>query len=97
MDNGIRIKPLQSVAEFVEEGATLKHCVFKSGYYKEKDKLVFSAQLKGNRIETIEFDLNDFKVVQCRGFKNGKSEHHSKILQLMNKSIPTIKKVLQPA
>ncbi len=97
VDNGIRIKPLQSVAEFVEEGATLKHCVFKSGYYKEKDKLVFSAQLKGNRIETIEFDLNDFKVVQCRGFKNGKSEHHSKILQLMNKSIPTIKKVLQPA
>lgn len=59
-DGKLNIRVLQSVKEFYEEGKTLKHCVFTNEYFLKPDTLVFSAQINGQRIETVEVSLDTF-------------------------------------
>lgn len=82
--DGIVVSVLQSVAEFVEEGKTMQHCVFASGYYKKPDSLILSARdSDGNRLETIEVNLRLMSVEQSRAKYNGRSPRHQEIVQLV--------------
>ena len=80
----IVIKPLTSVLEFAKEGTAMHHCVFDCKYFLKKDSLILSAKdKKGNRLETIEYDLKNKQVIQSRSYSNGVSPEHRKIIKLM--------------
>lgn len=83
-DGKLNIRVLQSVKEFYEEGKTLKHCVFTNEYFLKPDTLVFSAQINGQRIETVEVSLDTFQVIQSRGVCNKNTEYHDQIVSLVN-------------
>lgn len=92
-DGLILIKVLESVQEYAEEGDKLKHCVFTNNYFGKPDSLCLSARISGEPVETIELSLKDFKIIQCRGKHNQDSEHHERIIQLMQKNIRKIKQL----
>ena len=89
----IKVEPLKSIQEFIDEGKFLKHCVFSSDYYKREDSLILSARIKGEPIETIELSLQTFEVVQSRGLQNKNSKHHNKIVSLVNSNKQVFKTI----
>lgn len=91
-DGNIEIVVLDSINEFIKEGETHHHCVFTSKYYNREDSLILSARKGDERLETIEFNLKELKVVQSRGLLNKDSEYHDKIIKLVNKNKHLIKK-----
>ena len=93
--DGITIQPIKSVKEMQEEGEYMHHCVFSNGYYKKKDSLILSAKNEdGERLETIEVLLNTGKVNQCFGKFNKFTEHHEKILKIVNDNMNQIMKAV---
>ena len=89
-DDLIEVKVLESVNEFMAEGDALHHCVFTNAYYLKPDSLVFSAKIGGERIETVEVSIKQMKVVQSRGLLNKNTEHHDRIIDLVNRNINKI-------
>ena len=95
-ENELEIKVLQSIQEFMEEGKEMHHCVFANEYYNVKKKpncLILSAKVNGERMETIEVDLENFNIVQSRGRYNSNTEWHERILKLLNDNMYKIKNV----
>lgn len=89
--NGITIRPLQSVREFVEEGAAMHHCVYACGYYRQDNCLILSARdAEGHRLATIELNLRTGNIVQCRGCCNTIPEKDKVIRAIINKNINSI-------
>ena len=82
---------LKDVNEFYEEGNTLKHCVFTNEYFLKPDTLVFSAQIDGQRIETVEVSLESFQVIQSRGLFNQNTEFHDQIVSIVNRNVHLIR------
>ena len=74
---------IDSVAEFESEGNELNHCVYNCEYYLKPDSLILSAKKDGQRLETVEVNLPDLSILQCRGNHNQNSEHHDEILSIM--------------
>ena len=84
---------LQSVSEFVEEGATMHHCVYQMGYYNKPNSLILSARVEGKRMETVEVNLQDFTISQSRAVCNGVSKYHDEIVKLVNSQMHKIRAV----
>lgn len=83
--DGFTLRPLQSVAEFYEEGQAMHHCVYSCDYYSRKDTLILTARDNaGNRLATIELNLRTLQVVQCRGLCNRVPERYDDIISLIN-------------
>lgn len=91
-DGILNIRVLESVEEFAEEGAKMRHCIFSNSYYLKENSLILSATINGKRIETIEVSLKTFQVVQSRGACNSNTEYHKRIINLVNKNIKLIQK-----
>lgn len=91
-DGLISVRVLESVADIVLEGKLMHHCV--GGYHSKTDSLILSACIDGQRIETIELSLSQLKVIQSRGVCNKNTEHHSRIIQLVESNIPLIEERL---
>ena len=89
-DGTIEVRVLESVAEYMEEGKALHHCVFTNEYYLKEQSLILSARIEGKRIETIEVSLETMKVIQCRGLQNKNTEYHDRIIDLVNSNIRQI-------
>ena len=92
-ENDIEIKVLQSVREFFEEGKEMSHCVFANSYYDVLKKpycLILSAKVNGERMETIEVNLSNNTIVQCRGRHNQDSEYHKQMMDLMSRNMGVI-------
>lgn len=88
---GIIIRPLQSVMDVYKEGKAMHHCIYTCGYYKHNDTLLMSAtDLKGNRLETIEFNTKSMRIMQSRGVCNKSTEWHTDIVKLINSNLQTI-------
>ncbi|SBW05631.1 Cas9 inhibitor AcrIIA9 family protein [uncultured Dysgonomonas sp.] len=60
-----------------------------------EDSLIFSARIRGKRIETVEVSLKQLKVVQCRGLQNSNTEYHDRIISLVTKNMHLIKERLK--
>lgn len=90
VDKEIVVKPLQSVKEFMEEGILMHHCVFTNKYYSKNNVLVLHALVKGVSIATIEFSLENFSILQCRGKYNKVPVNYERIISLINSNIPKI-------
>lgn len=91
-DGLISVRVLESVADIVLEGKLMHHCV--GSYHSKTDSLILSACIDGQRIETIEVSLSQLKVIQSRGNCNKNSEHHSRIINLVESNIPLIEERL---
>jgi len=91
-DGLINVRVLSSVQEVVEEGDAMHHCVYTNNYHQRKDSLLLSATADGNRVETVEISLSEFKVMQSRGRYNQNSEYHDQILELVNRNMNLIRK-----
>lgn len=91
-DGLIHIRVLESVDEIMKEGDIMHHCVFTNNYHLKPDSLILSAYTEDKRLETIELSLSELKVLQCRGLCNENTEYHDRILKLVKKNIPLIKK-----
>lgn len=89
----IVVKVLESVKEFEQEGDILKHCVFVNEYYTKEDSLILSARINDVPIETIEVNLSRMKIEQSRGLQNTPSEYNKKIISLVKRNLPTIRKI----
>lgn len=96
-DGDIEISPLRSVRDFLEEGEALHHCVFQMGYYKRETCLILGAKVHGERTETIEVDLRDFSIAQCRGACNMDSPYHERIVKLMESSMGRLREAYRRA
>ena len=84
-DGELEISVLDSIEAYKEEGEKMKHCLFKCEYYAKADSLILSAHDRlCNRIETVELDLVQGKVVQSRGICNTNTEYHDRIVRLVN-------------
>ena len=95
-ENDLEIKVLQSINEFMEEGLEMHHCVFANAYYdvrKKPNSLIMSAKVNGERVETIEINMEDWTVVQCQGKYNQNTEWHDTILRLLNENMNKIKEI----
>jgi len=92
-DGVIDIVVLSKIKDFKNEGRILQHCVYTNEYHKKPFSLILSARRKGRRLETIQFDLIDMKVLQARGYENKPTKYHDDILKLMNDNINKIKEV----
>lgn len=93
-DGEIELKPLQSVAEFEQEGAAMHHCVFDMNYYKKDNSLILSARVAGKRVETVELSLKSLKVLQSRGACNKNTEYHKRIIDLVHRNAGQIRKLM---
>lgn len=85
-DGQLRVQVLRDVNEFYEEGSALKHCVFTNEYFLKPDTLIFTAQINGQRIETVEVSLETLQVIQSRGVCNQNTEFHDQIVSLVNRN-----------
>lgn len=90
----ITISVLESVKDHILEGKALCHCVGHCGYAMKENSLILSAVVNGEKTETIEINLNNMTIVQCRGMQNGNSPYHDRILDLMKRNIHLIKQRL---
>ena len=91
-DGTIHIRVLESAKEVMQEGEALHHCVFTNEYHLKPDTLILSACIGDKRLETVELSLSELKVLQCRGLCNQNTEYHDRIINLVSKNIPKIKK-----
>lgn len=93
-DDLISCRVLQSVQEFYEEGTAMHHCVYANKYYEKQNSLILSARIDNKRIETVEVDLQQMKVVQCYGACDKYTLYHDRIVNLVNGSMNTIKQYM---
>ena len=89
--NEVEISFLNTVKEVFEEGEALKHCVWQREYYK-KNTLLFSAQINGVKISTIEVDPKQLKVIQVRGYNNQVTDHDERFIKIMTQNLSKIAK-----
>lgn len=90
-DNLINVVPLQTIEEFKQEGEELNHCVYVNEYFKKVNCLILSARIDDKRLATIEINLKQMKIIQCRGYSNTVPEHFERIQRLINRNIKQIK------
>lgn len=93
-DDLISCYVLQSVQEFYEEGTAMHHCVYANRYYQKPNSLILSARIDNKRIETVEVDLQQMKVVQCYGACDKYTIYHDRIVNLVNGSMNVIKQYM---
>ena len=79
--DGFTIKALLTRDDFEDEWKALHHCI--RTYYGKLDTLLLSISVGEKKTETAEINLNDYKVVQCRGANNQPSAQHDQIVQLL--------------
>lgn len=90
----IEIRPLPTVMSVYEEGEAMHHCIYRMGYWQKTDTLLMSARDKeGKRLESIEVNLRDYKVLQSRGLQNQPTEQHDTIVGLIKKNMNQIKRI----
>ncbi len=80
---------LSSIEAYKHEGDTLRHCVFTNTYYDRSNSLILSARKVNDLetpIETIEFSLQNGKVIQCYGLCNRETEYHNEIISLVEQN-----------
>ncbi len=92
-ENEIKIEVIDSVEKVLEYGDKFKHCIYTNSYYKKKDSLLLVAFAGKEPVETIEFSLTNFKVLQSRGLQNEASKFNSQILELISKNSTKIRNI----
>lgn len=85
-DSELTIKPLTSIQEFIDEWHTLHHCVFINKYYQKEQSLILHALVDGISIATIEMNIDNLEIIQCRGVHNSIPPLKDRIITLIEKN-----------
>lgn len=91
----IKIITLLEEEDVKQEGKILKHCVYTNEYHKKSGILLLSARINDRPIETIELSLLSFKIIQARGYDNDPSPYHDEIINILNKNMRKISKIVE--
>ena len=89
-DGQLHVRALTTREEYQAEGKAMHHCV--GSYHSKADSLILSATIDGKRLETVEVSLSKLQVIQSRGVCNGQTEYHDRIVNLVNRNMPLIRK-----
>lgn len=73
----LEIRPLLDYGEYEEEGRAMHHCV--ATYWGRRNSLILSVRASGRRIATVEVDMRDMSIRQCRGVCNEKPARYEEI------------------
>lgn len=92
-EKNITIKVIDSVFEIERLGNLFHHCIHTNDYHKKKNSLLLCGYHKDKPMETIEFNLNKFTIIQSRGLQNKASKYNKKIIETLNNNITMIKKL----
>lgn len=88
--SGLICRSVESVAEMIDEGKNMHHCV--GNYWRHNDSLIMVCRSSNDdRIATIEVNLQKLSVVQIRGLQNSKPQQFDEILEALNKFMYKIK------
>ena len=90
----LEIRVLKSVDEFLQEAEFMHHCVYRCRYWDMKThphSLILSATIAGTKCETIEVNLDTYKVAQCYGKHDQFTNYHDKIVAFVKRHMKTIK------
>lgn len=82
-DQEITVKPLTSIKEFIDEWHAMHHCVFTNKYYQKEQSLILHALVDGISIATIEVDIDNLEIIQCRGVHNSVPPLKDRIITLI--------------
>lgn len=82
-DQEITVKPLTSIKEFIDEWHTMHHCVFINKYYQKEQSLILHAIVNGVSIATIEMNIQNLEIIQCRGIYNSVPPMKDRIIKLI--------------
>lgn len=85
----ITIRPLQNYSEYYDEGKAMHHCV--ATYFSRSENLILTARAGEKRLATIELDMKNFTIVQCRSYCNKKPEQYDAICGAINDNISLFK------
>ena len=88
----INIHVITSLEELKEEGEAMHHCVY-TNYKEMKGWIILSARDdENNRLATIELDIKNWKVVQCRAHNNSHPARYKEIMAVLTSNMPNIKR-----
>ena len=66
-------------------------------YHLKEKSLILSAKKNNLPVETIEYDLEHYKVSQSRGLQNMITDYHDLIIETVNSHKPIFKKIMAMA
>jgi len=69
-DGEITLHTLDSIDAYYEIGEKMSLCVFSSRYYLKEKSLVLIAVKDSKIVGVVEMSLDDYSIMQCRGFAN---------------------------
>ena len=90
VENNIKIEPLKSVDEFKRQGEDQHICVATAHYYRRENSLILSATKNKHILATIEVNLKDYTILQCRGKHNQVPRFHKEIMNLVLQNMDKI-------
>lgn len=97
VDKQLIIVPLMTVEEVREEGNIQRHCVYSSDYHNKPYSILLSARIGEKRIETIEFSIGSYVILQARGIvgkkTNKATRYHKRIIQLVQDNADLIRRM----
>ncbi|MBQ7279957.1 MAG: PcfJ domain-containing protein, partial [Bacteroidales bacterium] len=60
----------------------MHHCV--ATYFEKRNSFILSVRQDGVRIATVELDIHDFSIQQCRAACNEKPQRYDEICEIIN-------------
>lgn len=92
-DGVVTVKVIKSVKKVMELGDVLFHCIYTNEYHKEMNSLLLYATVDKVPVETIEVNLNSFKIEQSRGYGNEVTKFNKRIVKLVKRNTKEIKRL----
>ena len=88
--SGLIVRSVESVAEMIDEGDKMHHCV--GCYWNHDNSLIMVCRSPhGDRIATIEVNISNLTVSQIRGLQNKKPNEFDEIMDSLTKNMRLIR------
>ncbi|MCM1142412.1 MAG: PcfJ domain-containing protein, partial [Muribaculum sp.] len=91
-DGEIELHSLDTIDDYYQVGQKMSICVFSSQYYLKPKSLVLTAIKDDKIVAVVEISLDDYHVMQCRGFANGVCEYSTRIADIISENTALIEK-----
>lgn len=89
-DGEINLHTLDSIDDYYEVGRKMSICVGSAHYFNKSESLVFVAYIGTKQVATIEVSLQDYTILQCRGYANGSCEYSKQIADIISNNTSLI-------
>lgn len=89
-DGEINLHTLDTIDEYYEVGRKMAICVGSAHYFNKTDTLVLVAFKGTSQVATIEIRLQDYTILQCRGYANGSCEYSKQIADIISNNTSLI-------